>query len=84
VYDENGDLTIEIEERYKILIELLKKCPELIEGAGGFEVATEPTYTACRLTDAGLELAREFINAFPQKPDFPNWPDRRTPPSPWC
>ena len=80
VYDENGKLTEEIIDRHKILINLLQEHAELIEGAGGFEDGTEPTYTACRLTDAGLELAVKLIDKFPKKPDFPNWPDRRKPP----
>jgi hypothetical protein len=81
VYDENGELTKEIVDRYKILINLLQDHPELIEGAGDFEVPQEPTYTACRLTDAGLELAAELFDRFPKQPDFPNWPDRRSPPN---
>ena len=78
--DGYGKLTEEIESRYNVLIQLLREHPELIEGGGDFETPAHPTYTACRLTDAGLELATQLIDKFPKKPDFPNWPDRRMPP----
>lgn len=78
VYDKAGELTEEIEERYKILIKLLEEHPELIEGGGDFQTPAYPTFTACRLTDAGLHFASNLVNSFPEKPEFPDWPDRRT------
>lgn len=78
LYDEDGQLTEEIATRYQFLINLLREHPELIEGGGDFETPAHPTYTACRLTDAGRDLAAMLIPSFPQKPEFPNWPDKRT------
>ena len=89
LYDEDADvtkenvwgmLTTEIETRYRVLINLLHEHPELIEGGGNFEHPAHPTYTSCRLTKAGLYLAESLINSFPRKPDFRNWPDKRTMP----
>ena len=82
LYDEKGELTEQIESRHKTLINLLQEHPELIESSGNFEhlAQVHPTFTACRLTNAGLRLALNLINSFPQKPDFPNWPDNRTMP----
>jgi hypothetical protein len=75
--DSWGKLTEEIESRYKVLINLLHEHPELIEGGGNFQHPAHPTYTACRLTHAGLLLAEGLNSSFPRKPDFPNWPDKR-------
>lgn len=88
LYDETADLnehpwgklTDEIEGRYRILINLLRSHPELIEGGGNFDTPAHPTFTACRLTDAGLRLAETLEEQFPKKPDFPHWPDQRTMP----
>lgn len=80
LYSEDGQLTEEIEARYKVLIRLLAEHPELIEGGGNFQTPAFPTFTACRLTTVGLQLAERLIDAFPRKPDFSNWPDQRTMP----
>lgn len=80
VYDKDGKLTDEIEARYRVLIDLIRKAPDLIGGAGNFEIPTDPPYTACRLTDAGHAHALTLIRSFLRKPEFPNWPDKR--PSP--
>lgn len=77
LYDENAELTHEIQSRYDALIRLLKAHPDLIQGGGNFDTPADPTYTACRLTRAGEELIASTIRQFPVKPDFPNWPDRR-------
>ena len=73
-----GKLTDEIDLRYRILINLLHDRPDLIEGRGDFEIPTLPTFTSCRLTEAGLKLAPGLALQFPAKPEFPNWPDNRT------
>lgn len=78
LYDENGKVHPRITARYRHLIELLRKRPELIEGGGDFTTPAEPTYTACRLTHEGVGLVPHIIEAFPAKPDFSNWPDRRS------
>jgi hypothetical protein len=75
-----GILMPEIATRYRILIDLLRGHAELIEGGGNFETPAHPTFTACRLTPAGLDLAARLIGSFPRKPDFQNWPDRRESP----
>ena len=77
LYDEDGELNDLIESRYLELIELLRAQPQLIEGGGNFDTPAHPTFTACRLTNEGVRLIRAFIDQFPRKPDFPNWPDRR-------
>lgn len=78
LYSDEGEIHPQIEARYRCLIELLRKHPELIEGGGNFETPGCPAYTACRLTDDGLRIIPHIIELFPGKPDFPNWPDRRT------
>jgi hypothetical protein len=87
LYDENagsaeehpwGNLTEEIDGRYRVLINMLHEHPELIEGAGNFKTPAHPTFTACRLTSNGLKLAATLESQFPKKPDFRNWPDSRT------
>lgn len=80
LYDEDGELSEQIEARYRVLIDLLREHPELIKGGGNFETPAHPTYTACRLTPAGLEECERLIHSFPHKPSFPNWPDKRLPP----
>ena len=75
-----GKLTNDLDSRYHTLIHLLKSRPDLIEGRGNFEAPAFPTYTSCRLTDAGLKLAPNIVAQFPRKPDFPDWPDKRTMP----
>lgn len=75
-----GKLTEEVQGRYDILIGLLRSHPELIEGKGNFDTPALPTYTSCRLTEAGLRLAETLEEQFSKKPDFPNWPDKRTMP----
>lgn len=72
-----GKLSAEINGRYRALIDLLRCHSELIEGGGNFETPAHPTYTACRLTDAGMRLAVSLEKQFPKKPDFPNWADVR-------
>lgn len=80
LYDDNGYLVSIVASRYRQLIDLLRNQPELIEGGGNFEMPADPTYTACRLTEAGILLMPEITERFPVKPDFPNWPDRRSNP----
>src|SRR4051794_18488976 len=46
LYDESGELTEEIDGRYKVLINLLQEHPELIEGGGNFATPAYPTFTA--------------------------------------
>lgn len=75
--DGYGKLNEMIAARYAVLIQLVRNHPKLIEGAGNLETPAHPTYTACRLTIAGQELARSLIPTLPQKPEFPNWPDKR-------
>lgn len=74
-----GKLPAELDDRYSALISLLQGHPELIEGAGDFPRAF-PTFTSCRLTKSGLELAETLVSWFPTKPDFPDWPDQRKSP----
>lgn len=76
VYDDDGSLNRLINQRYQVLIGLIQKRPDLIEGGGNFRQPADPAYTACRLTVAGCQLARSLAAAFPEKPAFPNWPDR--------
>lgn len=78
LYEEDGELNELIETRYRVLIELIRESPELIEGGGNLRLPADPTYTACRLTVAGQEAACLLMQSFRKKPDFPNWPDRRT------
>ncbi|WP_417380816.1 hypothetical protein [Gimesia sp.] len=78
LYTAEGELTEEIESRYQALIRLIHEHPELIEGNGDFALPADPTFTACRITEAGFLLASRLINSFPRKPDFPDWPDQRT------
>ncbi|WP_166831254.1 hypothetical protein [Thalassoroseus pseudoceratinae] len=82
LYDDDGELHPQIDSRYQNLIDLLRVQPHLIEGGGNLETPAYPTYTACRLTDDGIRLVPDIIDLFPRKPDFPNWPDRRTYPNP--
>lgn len=81
LYQSDGKLNDAIATRYAILVELLQKYPELIQGGGNWQTPADPTYTSCRLTVAGLEMACELIPMLPAKPEFPNWPDKRTFPS---
>lgn len=81
IFNDEGELTPHIETRYRQLIELIRSCPQLIEGAGNLEMPADPVYTACRLTVTGIRLIPEIIERFPRKPDFPNWPDKQTFPS---
>lgn len=76
-----GQLTEEIDSRYHVLIAMIQKHPELIEASGNLTLPQHPTFTSCRLTDAGCELALSIADHFPAKPDFPNWPDKRTMPT---
>ncbi|MEX0726464.1 MAG: hypothetical protein WD065_09370 [Planctomycetaceae bacterium] len=76
-----GTLTEEIDSRYNALFKLLDEYPGLIEGGGNFgDPPAHPNFNACRLTDAGIELALMLADKFPKKPDFPNWPDQWTMP----
>lgn len=79
--DNTGELRTEVRERYHALIQLMESQPDLIHGGGKLRPPADPTYTACRLTAAGDALIPELITRFPQKPDFPNSPDKRTWPS---
>ncbi len=77
LYDDEGDLHPQIDNRYRHLIRLISEQPHLIEGSGDLQLPAYPTYTACRLTSEGIQLIPEIIGAFPPKPNFPNWPDQR-------
>ncbi len=77
LYQDDGELVSQVKMRYEQLIEVLRSHPHLIEGGGDFDSPADPTFTACRLTEKGLELIPEILNRFPQKPEFPNWPDKR-------
>lgn len=81
LYDDDGELRPQIEARYQRLIELIWKQPQLIEGGGDLETPAYPSFTACRLTTQGIELIPDIVDRLPRKPDFPNWPDRRSHPS---
>lgn len=76
LYDDEGELVDDIRSRYTILIDLIRGRPDLISGGGDFELPADPTFTSCRLTQAGIALALQLMGTFPQKPDFPNWPDK--------
>lgn len=78
LYQDGGELHPMISDRYKLLIDLLKSHQHLIQGGGDFELPADPTYTSCRLTREGDQAAFAVVNNFPAKPDFPNWPDKRT------
>lgn len=78
LYDDQGELSPEIRERYKVLIKMINEYPHLIEGGGDMSSPADPTFTACRLTEAGIKLATEVEKTFLRKPVFPNWPDRRS------
>lgn len=84
LYDDNGDLHCEIAARYEILRNLLEQHCELIEGGGDFVTPADPTYTSCRLTEAGVRLSATLVAIFPTKPDLPNWPDKRALPHGPC
>lgn len=77
LYDKRG-LTKAVRSRYANLLLLIETHPDLIAGGGDLKKPADPTYTACRLSLAGQELARSYLPLFPQKPPFPNWPDKRT------
>lgn len=78
LYDSDGILREEIAFRYRNLINLLTQHPDLVKGGGDFEQPADPTFTACRLTQRGRQLAIDFVTEFPTKPDFPNWADKRS------
>lgn len=80
LYDSDGALTQEIAVRDQALVELVMSRPNLLERGGDWTTPCYPTFRACGLTPAGLELASTLIDRFPTKPDFPNWPDERPPP----
>jgi hypothetical protein len=77
LYDEDGNLVDDIRLRYEVLIDFICNHPGLIEGAGNLDLPADPSFTGCRLTRAGVELATSFIPLFPTKPEFPERPDRR-------
>jgi hypothetical protein len=77
LYDDDGELDEAVSDRYQVLIDLLMKHPDLIAGGGDLRTPADPTFTACRLTDAGVQRALSVIDSFPRHPDFPAWPDRR-------
>lgn len=77
LYEEDGELKELIKTRYRVLIELIRKNPELIKGGGNLEMPADPTFTACRLTVAGQKTACLLTASFRQKPEFPNWPDQQ-------
>lgn len=75
LYDIGGELNTTIKARYRDLIELISNHPDLIQGGGDFDRPADPTYTSCRLTHKGRDIVTTIIPKFPQKPQFPNWPD---------
>jgi hypothetical protein len=77
LYNEIGELNELIDARYSALIELLRKHPELIEGADDLGSPENLLFASCILTEAGVELASSLIPTFRQKPEFWHWPDRR-------
>lgn len=81
LYEDNGELDAMIADRYHVLIELLQSHTHLMEGGGNLKHPAHPTYTSCRLTREGQQLALTVVESFPAKPAFPNWPDKRTLPS---
>lgn len=78
LYDDAGELLVDIRCRYEILMDLLERRLDLISGGGNFKTPADPTYTACKLTDQGLKLVPELVKLFPEKPEFANWPDKTT------
>lgn len=76
LYDENGELMPDIRSRYAALIDLIRRRPDLINGGGNFNTPADPTFTSCGLTHAGIETAVQLLTSFPQKPEFPDWPDK--------
>lgn len=76
--NENNGLETTLSGRYSKLIELIDQHPDLIEGFGNLHSPANPCYTACRLTQTGIGVAKASFNRFEVKPDFPNWPDRRS------
>lgn len=82
LYQDDGELNGMIASRYQTLIELLQSHPHLFEGGGNLKTPAHPTFTSCRLTREGQQFALSLAKNFPGKPDFPNWPDKRTLPPP--
>ena len=78
LYQDDGTLNEMIANRYHALIELLQSHPHLLEGGGNLKTPAHPTFTSCRLTLQGQRFAMSIAKNFPGKPDFPNWPDKRT------
>ena len=81
LYQNDGKLVRGIARRYRMLIKLLRSHPHLIKGAGNLKSPAHPTYTACGLTPEGQQLALSLVKTFPAKPEFPDWPDKRTLPA---
>lgn len=77
LYQEFGELQPLIRTRYQLLVDLIRNKPQYIEGGGDFETPADTTFTACRLTDKGVQLATMIIEEFPSKPVFTNWSDER-------
>jgi len=80
LHDAHGELSEPIANRYQALIELIRANSNLIKGGGDLKTPADPTFTACRLTSEGQQLALSLIKSFPRKSEFPNWPDKRSPP----
>ena len=78
LYQDDGELDAMIAARYYVLIGLLHSHPNLLEGGGNLQTPAHPTFTSCRLTREGQFFAATSAKNFPTKPDFPDWPDRRT------
>ncbi len=78
LYQDDGELDEMIVSRYHALIELLQSPPHLFEGGSNLKSPAHPAFTSCRLTREGQEFALSVAKNFPDKPDFPNWPDKRT------
>lgn len=77
LYNDDGKLTDSLRLRYSVLTDLIRTHSRLIEGEGDLRSPALPTYTSCRLTLLGQQFACSLIPSFPQKPHFPNWPDKR-------
>ncbi len=75
LYRDGGELVPQVKLRYQQLIDMIQNHPHIIQGGGDFETPSDPTFTACRLTEIGIELIPEILKLFPKKPHFPNWPD---------
>ncbi|MEP3479098.1 MAG: hypothetical protein ABJZ55_07625 [Fuerstiella sp.] len=77
LYADNGELHLQIETRYHVLLRLLREHSALIQGGGNLDMPADPTFTACRLTYEGVDMIPALRGQFPSKPEFADWPDKR-------